>query len=104
MISLLIFKINENGSLNPYSQVLRFKDSSIIKSRQKESHIHSSNFSPDNKYLFAHDLGADKIRKFTLNISKEKLESHQEIKVKSGSGPRHFTFHLNGKFGYGINE
>jgi len=102
--SLSLFRINSNGSLSKNLQTLKFKDSSIIKSRQKSSHIHSSNFSPDNKYLFAHDLGADKIRKFTFNTSEEKLKNLQEIRVKTGSGPRHFTFHPNGKYGYGINE
>jgi len=102
--SLSLFRINSNGSLSKNLQTLKFKDSSIIKSRQKSSHIHSSNFSPDNKYLFAHDLGADKIRKFTFNTSEEKLKNLQEIRVKTGNGPRHFTFHPNGKYGYGINE
>nr|WP_298991201.1 lactonase family protein [uncultured Polaribacter sp.] len=102
--SLSLFRINSNGSLSKNLQTLKFKDSSIIKSSQKSSHIHSSNFSPNNKYLFAHDLGADKIRKFTFNTSEEKLKNLQEIRVKPGSGPRHFTFHPNGRFGYGINE
>lgn len=93
-----------DGSLSKNLQTLKFKDRSIIKSCQNASHIHSSNFSPDNKYLFAHDLGADKIRKFTFNTSEEKLKNFQEIRVKPGSSPRHFTFHLNGKYGYGINE
>ncbi|WP_298878715.1 lactonase family protein [uncultured Polaribacter sp.] len=102
--SLSVFKINYEGSLEKNNQILQFKDSSVLKSRQKSSHIHSANFSPDNKYVFVHDLGADKIRRFTLNTSKVKLENQEEIKVKPGNGPRHFTFHPKGKFGYGINE
>jgi 6-phosphogluconolactonase len=104
--SLSIFKINEDGSLNPYSQVLRFKDSSIIKSRQEASHIHSCNFSPDNRFLFAHDLGADKIRRFSLNMTSQDfiLKNENEIKMAPGSGPRHFTFRPDGKFGYSISE
>jgi len=102
--SLSLFKIKKDGSLEKNRQVLQFKDSSIIKKRQEASHIHSSNFSPENEYIFAHDLGADKIRSFQFNISSEKLQSQQVIKTKLGSGPRHFVFHPNGKFGYGINE
>lgn len=104
--SLSVFRINQDGSLNPYSQILRFKDSSIIKNRQEASHIHSSNFSPDNDFLFAHDLGADKIRgfEFILADSSEILQSENQIYMKPGSGPRHFTFHPNGKFGYSIAE
>ena len=102
--SLSLFKIKNDGRLSEVKQVLKFKDSSIIKNRQQSSHIHSSNFSPDNKYLFAHDLGADKIRKFTFDTSNDSLKNHQEIKTKLGNGPRHFMFHTNGKFGYGIDE
>ena len=104
--TLSLFKIKKDGSLTENSQVLQFKDSSIIKSRQSASHMHSANFSPDNQYVFGHDLGADKIRGFQLvnNQGKVLLENPREIKVKSGSGPRHFAFHPDGKFGYLINE
>ena len=104
--SLSMFKINENGSLNPSSQVLRFKDSSVVKIRQESSHIHSSNFSPDNSFLFAHDLGADKIRAFSLVKTGQDsiLQNEDNIELKPGSGPRHFKFHPNGKFGYSIAE
>ncbi|MBC2844707.1 lactonase family protein [Winogradskyella flava] len=104
--SLSLFKINKDGSLKPHSQVLRFKDSSVIKERQEASHIHSSNFSPDNEFLFAHDLGADKIRGFSFNSNTKDslLNNENQIKMKPGSGPRHFAFHPNGKFGYSIAE
>jgi len=102
--SLSLFKLNKNGSLSKSLQVLRFKDSSIVKNRQASSHIHSSNFTSDGNYLFAQDLGADKIRKFTLDTLHKKLKQQQEIKTKPGSGPRHFTFHPNEKFGYLVNE
>ena len=104
--SLSMFRINKDGSLNPHSQVLRFKDSSVIKSRQEASHIHSSNFSPDNKFLFAQDLGADKLRGFNFDMNNQDsiLLNEDQIKMKLGSGPRHFTFHPNGKFGYSIAE
>lgn len=104
--SLSVFKINKNGGLHPYSQLLKFKDSSIIASRQKEAHIHSSNVSPDNRFLFAHDLGADKIRGFRMDITAQDtlLQSAKQFKIKAGSGPRHFTFHPNWEFGYSISE
>ncbi|MFV9551383.1 lactonase family protein [Algibacter sp. PT7-4] len=104
--SLSIFNINKDGSLNPYSQLLKFKDSSIIASRQKEAHIHSSNTSPDNQYVFAQDLGADKIRGFKMGLDNKKkiLQNEIQNKMRPGSGPRHFTFHPNGKFGYSIAE
>jgi 6-phosphogluconolactonase (cycloisomerase 2 family) len=104
--SLSVFKINTDGSLNTYSQIIRFKDSSIVKYRQESAHIHSSNFSPDNMALFAQDLGADKIRGFKFDSKHQDsiLQNENPILLKPGSGPRHFTFSPNGKFGYGIFE
>ena len=32
-----------------------------VKGRQDNSHVHSTVFSPDGRYLFAQDLGADKL-------------------------------------------
>ena len=105
--SISVFKIKPDGSLNKDAQIIPFQGSSIIAARQATAHIHSSNFSPDGNYLFVQDLGADKIHKF--NVSKNKnenltLQRNAPIGVKPGSGPRHFTFHPNGKYGYGIAE
>ena len=105
--SLSVFKIKSDGSLNKHAQTISFQGSSIIETRQKTAHIHSSNFSPDGSYLFAQDLGADKIRKFNVSSNKDgliSLDRDPPIDVKPGSGPRHFTFHPNGKYGYGIAE
>jgi|SaaInl5LU_22_DNA_1037371.scaffolds.fasta_scaffold00219_26 6-phosphogluconolactonase len=102
-----LFEIQTDGSLSPPLQHLAFKDSSIVKGRQDEAHLHSTNFSPDGGFLFGQDLGADKIRRFKVNESgagNVELSELTAVKVKPGSGPRHFTFHSNGMFGYGVSE
>ncbi len=102
-----IFSANEDGSLNPYSQLIQFTDSSINKTRQEKAHIHSTVFSPKNDYIFLPDLGADKIRvyKFDSNNLKPLIPIDDSIvNAVPGSGPRHFTFHPNGKFAYCIEE
>lgn len=105
--SLTVFRLNENGTLDNYEQILKFTDSSVVKGRQDEAHIHSSNFSPDGKFLFAQDLGADKIRVFGVDEKSNQpltMAKSGAVKTKLGAGPRHFTFHPNGKYGYGIEE
>lgn len=100
-----IFKCAADGSLNPYSQLIEFEGSSIVSGRQDEAHVHSANFSYDNRFLFAPDLGADKIRVLTFSNSDLLTTSNElEIQTKEGSGPRHFTFHPNNKFAYCIEE
>ena len=67
---------------------------------------------PDHKYLLASDLGTDQIHVFPVSenvtdgVSHSLLNESEEfnIKVESGSGPRHICFHPNQKFAYLINE
>lgn len=103
--NLSVYKISENGYFSEAIQNIQFTDSSIIQSRQEKSHPHAVMFSPDDKYIIVPDLGADKIRVFTYdtNLTKPVIE-FKNISCYPGSGPRHFTFHPNGKFAYCIEE
>lgn len=105
--SISIFPIAEDGKINPIVQHIPFTEGSINPERQKSSHVHSVFFSPDNNYIISPDLGADKIRIFPFdNNKKEPLDISNSNFVKStpGSGPRHFAFHPNKKWGYSIEE
>ncbi len=105
--NVTIFKTNEDGTLNPYSQIIQFTDSSINKQRQDKSHIHATVFSQKNDFIFFPDLGADKIRAFSFDTTNSKssvLSESYTVRSVLGSGPRHFTFHPNGKFAYCIEE
>ena len=71
----------------------------------KTSRMHSVVFSPDNRYLFATDLGLDKIYRF--NVEKDfslDIDLENTTFLPKGSGPRHLSFHPNKKFLYCINE
>lgn len=105
--SVAVHPLAEDGSIKRDAQVIKFSDGSIIKERQNQSHIHSTVFSPDYRYLFLPDLGADKIRIYKFNaLQNQPLQAAQIpfVKTVAGSGPRHFTFHPNGKFAYCIEE
>lgn len=101
-----VFKCNADGSLAPHLELIKFKEGSgIIPNRQAASHVHSVNLSFDNKYLFAPDLGADKIRAFTFDAQNLLTEADElTVQTEEGSGPRHFTFHPNNKYAYCIEE
>ncbi len=102
-----VFKVNEDGSLNPYSQIIQFTDNSINKVRQDKAHIHATVFSPANDFIFLPDLGSDKIRVFKFDSTNSKPLSainNYTVNTVLGSGPRHFTFHPNNKFAYCIEE
>ncbi|WP_207720182.1 lactonase family protein [Flavobacterium undicola] len=105
--SISVFPIAEDGKINPIVQHIPFTEGSINPQRQKSSHVHSVYLSPDNNYIVSPDLGADKIRIFPFyGNKKEPLDTSNVSFVKStpGSGPRHFAFHPNKKWGYCIEE
>ncbi|MCS3532237.1 lactonase family protein [Chryseobacterium sp. JUb7] len=105
--SVSVYPISENGNIEPYIQNFQFSEGSVNPGRQERAHIHSTVFSPDFDYIFFPDLGADKIRAYQFNSENKEPLQPAEIpftKTTSGSGPRHFSFHPNGKFAYCIEE
>ena len=68
--------------------------------------MHMLQFSSDKKYLISSDLGKDYLYVYRYNPEEKTtiLELSYFLKVKSGSGPRHFTFNADGKMMYLINE
>ena len=57
-------------------------------------------------FAFVPDLGLDKIFIYKLDLINGKLIPNDpaSFDTKPGAGPRHFTFHPNGTFGFVINE
>ncbi len=105
--SVSVYPISEDGQIHPYVQNFQFTEGSIDKNRQERAHIHSTVFSPDFSYIFLPDLGADKIRTYRFETEKNRPLQPAAIPFTAtvpGSGPRHLTFHPNGKFAYCIEE
>jgi 6-phosphogluconolactonase len=105
--SASVFIVNGDGSLKPYTQRFQFTGNSTNAKRQEKSHVHSTVFSPDYKYVYMPDLGMDKIHVFSFDSKNSmplKAIEEYDITTIPGSGPRHFTFHPNHKFGYSIEE
>jgi 6-phosphogluconolactonase len=92
--------------LQPAKKTIEHTGSSVVEDRQDRPHVHATVFSPDNKYLFVTDLGTDKVNIYSFNAKKGELKEAEvpfEI-TEPGAGPRHFTFHPNGRFAYLIEE
>jgi 6-phosphogluconolactonase (cycloisomerase 2 family) len=105
--SISVYSLDSSGGILPARQVITFADSSVNKERQRSAHIHATVFSPDGRYMFAPDLGADKIRCYTFDALADKPLSsalHPHTVATPGSGPRHFTFHPTLKYCYCIEE
>lgn len=101
------FQLNENGKLHsPRTSLMQHQGQSINKQRQEAPHAHSANISPDNRFVYAADLGIDQIIIYRLDPQTAKLSGNDPaiITVKPGSGPRHFAFHPKKDFAYVLNE
>lgn len=109
--SITSFQANEDGSLTPATSVIQFKGSGPDSKRQERSHVHSVMVSPDGQFLFAADLGTDKLYRFGVNDTpfagqpSLQMSSMKEFILPPGTGPRHFDFHPDGgKYLYLLGE
>lgn len=105
--NLSVFSINEDKSIGPARQIIQHSGSSINRERQEKAHVHAAVFSPQQNYILAPDLGADKIFCYSFDATREKPlqpASVPFINTTPGSGPRHFTFHPDGRYAYCIEE
>lgn len=105
--SVSVYPLAEDGQIGEIAQNIQFDGGSIHPQRQDRSHIHAVVFSPAFDGVFLPDLGADKIRCYRFDsLKKEPLRPAALAMINAipGSGPRHFTFHPNGKVAYCIDE
>jgi 6-phosphogluconolactonase len=104
--SLTAIPIKADGSLSSDIQNIQHVGKSI-KPNQDKPHVHAAVLSKDNKYLFVPDLGTDKVNIYSVDVTKPKPLTPANpafASIAAGGGPRHFTFHPNGKYGYVIHE
>ncbi len=104
--SLSILPVQPDGSLGAATQTIQHQGKSVNAQRQEKPHVHSINFAPDNRHIFVPDLGTDKIMTYQLNAKSGQLVAGVPPfwSAAPGAGPRHFTFHPNGKWAYVIQE
>lgn len=100
------FPVRADGSLGEAASFFQHTGSSVDLPRQKGPNAHSFVVSPDNRYALAADLGIDQILSYRLDAATAKLTPNQPpfTKAPPGAGPRHLTFHPNGRHVYVINE
>ena len=95
--SLAVVPINAQGQLQPVTQMSSHQASRVNPERQMSAHVHSVVSSPDGKFVFANDLGADKI--FVYQYDPAANAEHPlvaanpaAVELPAGSGPRHLLF------------
>ena len=101
-----VLPIEPDGKLREASAFIQDEGKGSNPQRQERPHAHSLNPSPDDRFAIGADLGLDKLFVFKFDAANGTITPNDPpfYQVKPGSGPRHFTFHPNGKFGYVTNE
>ncbi len=104
--SISAFPVNEDGSLRQASTTITHTGSSVDEGRQSSPHVHCTVISPDNSQLLVTDLGTDQVTAYEFKAGDSGLskEPSSVFKTQPGAGPRHITFHPDGRFAYLINE
>lgn len=104
--SVASYRVMADGSLSEPVSFVQHVGSSVDEARQKEPHAHCFVISPNNRFAYSADLGTDQIVCYTLDPTTATLTPSPQsfVRTPPGAGPRHLTFHPNGRFLYVINE
>ena len=104
--SVASLSVREDGSLNKATSFFQHSGSSVDTARQQGPHAHCIVVGPNNRFVYAADLGLDQVLGYRLEAKKAELVPNRQpfVRTPPGAGPRHLTFHPHGSHVYVINE
>lgn len=104
--SIAAYPILDDGSLGQATRVIQHTGSSIGGERQSVPHAHCAVVSPDDRFLYAADLGTDRIKAYTINYYDKTIHPVPESDglAEPGTGPRHLVIDADQKFCYVLEE
>jgi 6-phosphogluconolactonase len=106
--SLSALAVQADGSLAGPVETLSHVGHGPNPERQKAAHVHMVLPSPDNQFLFATDLGEDRVYAYRCEPGSQAFPLRQAeppfTVVAPGAGPRHLAFSQDGRFVYLIEE
>ncbi len=102
--TLAIYPLDGNGKIKKFMQRESHEGNGPVKPNQESSHVHCVQFSKNDAFLFAADLGIDKILSYPV-LTDGKLGKQQiAMQLEPGDGPRHFVFHPTKDILFLMNE
>ncbi|MEO5715163.1 MAG: lactonase family protein [Luteolibacter sp.] len=78
-----------NGKLAPAERVFRYQGRGVHPQRQEASHAHQAVVSPDQRWFYVCDLGADCVWQHDIAAN----DAPVGLPMPAGHGPRHMAFH-----------
>lgn len=99
--SLAVYHLQKDGQIGKLADSIQHKGDG-----QQKPRMHSIIPSADGRFIYASDLGIDKIMVYAVHQTTGKLSpaSNPFAQLQQGDGPRHFAIHPNGNFGYSAGE
>ena len=100
--ALAVLPVGADGKLKSVVQMSSHPSSRVNPERQMSAHVHSTVSSPDGKFVFSNDLGADKIFVYRFDPQANPdlpliAATPASVQLPPGSGPRHLLFSADGK-------
>ena len=104
--TVAVLPIGPDGAFEGPSDVEQHQGSGPDPRRQDGPHAHSINLGPSGRFAVAADLGLDRLFVYRYDPEAGTLTANDppSAAVEPGAGPRHFTFHPDGRHAYVINE
>lgn len=98
-----VFPVGSDGYLGKASAQVSYR---AMATKERPSHPHSINVSPDNRFALVADLGLDRIFVYHFDSATGGLKPNDPpfLATRTGAGARHLVFHPNGKFAWLIEE
>jgi len=97
--------LNADGSLGAQTAFIQHEGHSVHP-RQTAPHAHCLRIDPSNHFALVADLGLDQVFVYRLDAATGTLAPNDPpfAELAPGAGPRHLTWHPNGRFVYVVNE
>lgn len=100
--TLAVLPLGAAGQLRPVVQMSSHPASRINPERQMSAHVHSTVSSPDGRFVFSNDLGADRVFVYRFDPKANPdlplvPADPAFVQLPAGSGPRHLLFSDDGK-------
>ncbi|TAM07472.1 MAG: lactonase family protein [Paraburkholderia sp.] len=108
--SFAVLPVEPDGKLGAAALTVHHEGGGPVKGRQDNAHVHSTVFSPDGHFVFAQDLGADKLYAYRYTpdggaaVAPADLAEARYTAMPAGSGPRHLVFGNDGRHAYLTSE
>ncbi|AFU00833.1 lactonase family protein [Nocardia brasiliensis] len=100
--SVSALAVAADGRLGAVTDVARHRGTGPDPDRQTGPHAHQVVFDPSGRWVLAVDLGVDSV--YVYRLAGGELTEHARVTLAPGSGPRHLTFHPNGRTVFLANE